>query len=107
MYNHHYLQWLFCSVRRNAVRSRDPSQYCMESELFFQQLPPHVLEQVLYDPTSVITVTVALFHVLYIVCSGRDMWAVHRHFFNRLFCDLVITLLIFVVIRSSLHAKKT
>ena len=39
---------LTCSVRRNAVRSRDPIQYCMETELMFQALPIHVQDQVTF-----------------------------------------------------------
>lgn len=38
--------FLLCSVRRNAVRSRDRIQYCMETELMFQALPKHVQDQV-------------------------------------------------------------
>lgn len=40
--------FLTCSVRRNAVRSRDPIQYCMETELMFQALPIHVQDQVTF-----------------------------------------------------------
>ncbi len=33
-------------VRRNAVKSRDPVQYCMETDVTFQTIPPHILKYV-------------------------------------------------------------
>ena len=34
------------SVRRNAVRSRDPLQYSMEADITLQSLPPSVYRKV-------------------------------------------------------------
>ena len=35
-----------CSVRRKAIMSRDPIQYCMETDLTFQTIPPHIYKHV-------------------------------------------------------------